>query len=70
MTPTPSVLKIVQVGHPVLRQTARALTGHEVRAPETARLIEEMRETMRDAPGVWLAAPNTGMSRWITSQMS
>jgi peptide deformylase len=60
MTATPSVLKIVQVGHPVLRQTARALTGRELRAPETARLIEEMRETMRDAPGVGLAAPQIG----------
>jgi peptide deformylase len=60
MTPTPNVLKIIQVGHPVLRQTARALTGREVRAPETVRLIEEMRETMRDAPGVGLAAPQVG----------
>lgn len=57
-----SALKIVQVGHPVLRQTARALTHQEIRLPETARLIEAMRETMRDAPGVGLAAPQVGLS--------
>jgi peptide deformylase len=60
-----NVLKVVQVGHPVLRQTARALTGREIQAPETVRLIEDMRETMRDAPGVGLAAPQVGRSLQI-----
>jgi peptide deformylase len=57
-----SILKIVQAGHPVLRQRARPLTGDELRGPTIARLIEEMRETMRDAPGVGLAAPQVGHS--------
>lgn len=56
-----NILRIVQAGHPVLRQRARALTVEEIRAPDTARLIEEMRETMRDAPGVGLAAPQVGL---------
>jgi peptide deformylase len=55
------VLKIVQAGHPVLRQKARPLSPAEIRSPEITRLIEEMRETMRDAPGVGLAAPQVGI---------
>jgi peptide deformylase len=54
-------LKIVQAGETVLRSRARELTPEEVRGPEIQRLIEWMRETMRDAPGVGLAAPQVGL---------
>jgi peptide deformylase len=54
-------LKIVQAGDPVLRQAARPLTPGEVQGPEIQQLIELMRETMRDAPGVGLAAPQIGL---------
>jgi peptide deformylase len=54
-------LKIVHVGEPVLREEARALTPQEILSEETQRLIREMRETMYDAPGVGLAAPQVGM---------
>ena len=56
------LLKIVAVGHPVLRQTPRALTPKEIRSPEIKDLIEHMRETLREAPGVGLAAPQVGQS--------
>lgn len=56
------LLKIIAVGNPVLRQTTRALTPKEVRSPEIINLIEYMRETLRDAPGVGLAAPQIGQS--------
>jgi peptide deformylase len=56
MTP----LKIVQAGHPVLRTLARELTVKEIRSKAMQELIERMRETMRDAPGVGLAAPQIG----------
>lgn len=56
------LLKIVAVGHPVLRQTAHPLTSKEIRSQETRDLIEYMRETLRDAPGVGLAAPQIGAS--------
>jgi len=55
-------LKIVQVGEPVLRQKARPLLQEEIGLPETQQLIEWMRETMRDAPGVGLAAPQIGLA--------
>ena len=55
------VLKIVQAGEPVLRQRARELTPEEVSSPEVKSLIVLMRETMRDTPGVGLAAPQVGV---------
>lgn len=55
-------LPIVQAGGPVLRQPARLLSPEEIRSPEIQRLIEDMRETMRAAPGVGLAAPQVGQS--------
>jgi peptide deformylase len=54
-------LKIVQVGEPVLRQRARPLLKEEIGLPETQQLIVWMHETMRDAPGVGLAAPQVGL---------
>jgi len=54
-------LKIVQVGEPVLRQQARPLLQEEIALPVTQQLIEWMRDTMRDAPGVGLAAPQIGL---------
>ncbi len=54
-------LKIVQTGEPVLRQYGRSLAPAEIAGAEIQRLIELMRETMRDAPGVGLAAPQIGL---------
>jgi peptide deformylase len=53
-------LEIVQVGHPVLRQQARALSLEELASDRIQKLIADMRETMRAAPGVGLAAPQIG----------
>jgi peptide deformylase len=57
-----STLPIVQVGDPVLRARARPVTPAELTSPELQTLIEQMRETMRAAPGVGLAAPQIGQS--------
>jgi peptide deformylase len=54
-------LKIVQTGEPVLRQTARPLSREQISTDEIQRLIHAMRDTMRDAPGVGLAAPQVGV---------
>src|SRR5260370_20297967 len=53
--------KIVQAGEPVLRAQARKLTREEIISDETQRLIRDMQEPMRDAPGVGLAAPQVGV---------
>ena len=54
-------LKIVQAGEPVLRQAARPLSTDEITMPGIRELLAHMRETMRDAPGVGLAAPQIGL---------
>jgi peptide deformylase len=54
------ILKIRQVGEQVLRQKARPLSPEEILDRSTQELIESMRETMHDAPGVGLAAPQVG----------
>lgn len=56
----PDPAPIVQAGHPVLRARAARYRGQL--EPETFRaLIELMRRTMHDAPGVGLAAPQIGI---------
>jgi peptide deformylase len=59
---TTMLLKIVSVGEPVLRKQARPLTAEEIRSTYIQDLIAYMRETMHDAPGVGLAAPQVGQS--------
>jgi len=59
------LLPIVHAGEPVLRQQARALSPREISSKEIQKLIEHMRETMRGAPGVGLAAPQVGLSLQI-----
>ncbi len=54
-------LKIVQAGDPVLRETAQPLKAEEIVKDEVQRLIRDMQDTMRDAPGVGLAAPQVGV---------
>jgi peptide deformylase len=55
-------LKIVQAGDPVLRKQCRPLTKDEIHSPSIQLLIDLMRNTMREAPGVGLAAPQIGKS--------
>jgi peptide deformylase len=55
-------LKIVNVGEPVLRTRSQELSREEILGPAIQSLIEYMRETVRDAPGVGLAAPQIGES--------
>src|SRR5215469_15491665 len=55
------ILKIRQVGEPVLRKRSRRLSLEEIRSQYVRDLIQSMRETMYDAPGVGLAAPQIGV---------
>ncbi len=55
-------LKIVQVGEPLLRAPSQELSKDQILSPVIQNLIEYMRETVRDAPGVGLAAPQVGES--------
>ncbi len=51
-----TLLKIAQLGHPVLRQRAREITPEELASPATQQFIDDLVETMRDANGAGLAA--------------
>lgn len=55
-------LTILQAGEPVLRQSAKALSTTEILSAPIQELIEQMKHTMRTAPGVGLAAPQIGES--------
>ncbi len=49
-------------GDPILRTASRPVDGVDDR---TKRLVEDMIETMYDAPGVGLAAPQVGVGRRV-----
>jgi peptide deformylase len=53
-------LHIVQIGEE-LRAPANELSREEILSAKTQELIEHMRDTMRNAPGVGLAAPQVGV---------
>ena len=48
--------KIAQIGHPVLRERARAITPSELASEPIQRFIDDLVETMHDANGAGLAA--------------
>ena len=50
-----AILKIARMGHPVLLQQAAAVDDPTL--PELRRLVRDMAETMLDAGGIGLAAP-------------
>ena len=52
-----SILKVAQMGHPVLRQQARPLAPSEIDSPRIQSLIDDMFETMHDSQGIGLAGP-------------
>jgi peptide deformylase len=58
-----ALLKIARMGHPVLRAAARPV--EDPAAPWVRRLVEDMIETMEDAAGAGLAAPQVHHSHRI-----
>lgn len=52
-----AIRKIAQMGEPVLRQVARPLEADEIPSAKTQLLIDDMIDTMRDADGAGIAAP-------------
>ena len=64
-----SILKVARMGHPVLRQKARALDRADIRNPVVQKLIDDMTETMIEYHGVGLAAPQVheGLRLFVAS---
>ena len=59
-----AILPILEAPHPILSQKALAVQEHEF-GEELDQFITDMVETMYDAPGVGLAAPQVGRSQRI-----
>jgi peptide deformylase len=60
-----AILKVAQMGHPILRKVAKKLTEKEIKSPGIQQLIDDMIETMREYNGVGLAAPQVHESLQI-----
>jgi len=76
-----SLLRVVRMGHPVLRQVAKPLTKEEILAPRTKELVKNMLFTMKRVGKfalitlcdflivvlLWQAAKSGGSSSWRVS---
>lgn len=56
-----TLLKIAQIGHPILREKARAVSPDELASEKVQQFIDDLVETMRDANGAGLAATQVYM---------
>ncbi len=52
-----AIRKVARMGHPLLRKVAKKLTPAEIKSAETARLVQDMIETMEEYGGIGIAAP-------------
>lgn len=59
------MLKIAQLGQPVLRQVAAPLSPEEIAAPAFQQLLADMKETLLGSGGVGLAAPQVFVPRRV-----
>jgi len=57
------IREILTDGHPTLRKVAKKVDPAEIAEPLFQQLIDDMFETMYEAPGIGLAAPQIGVSK-------
>jgi len=60
-----AILKIAQLGHPILRRQAEPVTRNELESGNLEQLMEDLSETMRDGDGVGIAAPQVHIPKRI-----
>ena len=80
-----AILKIARLGHPILRRVADPVDPEEVRSPRIQRLIQDLLDTVDEADGAGLAAPQVhaslrvvvlqldpevGMEVWINPELT
>ena len=58
-----SILKIARLGHPILQEIASPVDDYK--DPEIKKIISDMIETLEDAGGIGLAAPQVHISKRI-----
>jgi peptide deformylase len=59
------VRRIIVDPDPALRKVAKKVSDLELKMPLTQQLIDDMIETMHEAPGIGLAAPQIGIGKRI-----
>ena len=57
--------EIITEGHPTLRKVAKRVGPAEIADPMFQQLVDDMFETMYDAPGIGLAAPQVNVSKRV-----
>jgi len=57
-----SCLKVIRLGHPVLRRPARQVPAEAIGGAAIQRLVDDLIETMVEEDGIGLAAPQVGQS--------
>ena len=60
-----AIRKIARMGHPILRQVAEPVPVEEITGPEIQTLIADLLETVEDANGAGLAAPQVFVSKRV-----
>ena len=60
-----AILKIARMGHPCLRAKSEPVTPEELGSSDLQRWIDNLAETMREAGGVGLAAPQVHFTKKI-----
>ena len=58
-----SIRKIAKMGHPILRKMAAPIPTEDITSPKIQRLINDMLDTVIDANGAGLAAPQVHESK-------
>jgi peptide deformylase len=59
------IREIITEGHPTLRKVAKKVDPSEITDPMFQQLLDDMFETMYNAPGIGLAAPQVAISKRI-----
>lgn len=61
----PGILKLLRMGHPILRQQAQPYKPEEIISPSTKSLVQNMKRSLHHYTGVGLAAPQIGVSKQL-----
>jgi peptide deformylase len=60
------IKELLKIGNPSLRQLSEHVSRKEIKSKEIKQLINDMMETMKDAKGVGIAAPQIGINKRIS----
>ena len=56
---------ILKMGNPILREVAEKFSKEEITSPDMKFLLEDMWDSLKEAGGIGLAAPQIGISKQL-----